>query len=98
MRSIYVCIGCAAIYLPPETMTYPTLGLTASTAHCTEPGCAAAVREAVALSGLPEEKLGELARRANGLEGEPRRPRLNHRPTRGHRATPAPGGGRSKLR
>ncbi|MEV0498098.1 hypothetical protein AB0I84_10905 [Streptomyces spectabilis] len=98
MRSIYVCIGCAAIYLPPETMVYPSLGMTASPAHCTQPGCAAAVREAVALSGLSEDRLGELARRAIGLEGEPRRPRLNRRATRGRRATAAPGGGRGKLR
>ncbi|MGW2228180.1 hypothetical protein [Streptomyces formicae] len=98
MRTIYVCIGCAANYLPPESMTYPTLGLTASTAHCTKPGCAAAVREAVAMSGLPEEKLGELARRAVGLEGEPRRPRQNKRAARGRRAAASPGGGRGKLR
>lgn len=98
MRSIYVCIGCAAIYLPPETMTYPSLGLTASPAHCTRPDCAAAVRETVIMSGLPEEKLGELARRANGLEGEPRRPRLNQRAARGRRAAAAPSGGRNKLR
>jgi len=98
MRSIYVCIGCAAIYLPPESLTYPSLGLTASPAHCTDPSCAAAVREAVVMSGLPEEKLGELARRAVGLEGDPRRPRLNRRAARGRPATAAPGGGRSKLR
>ncbi|WP_409062441.1 hypothetical protein [Streptomyces sp. SYP-A7185] len=97
MRSIYVCIGCAAIYLPPESMSYPSLGLTASTAHCTRRDCTAAVRETVALSGLPEAKLGELARRALGLEGQPRRPRLNHRPARGRRAAAAPGGGRGKL-
>ncbi|MCI3927738.1 hypothetical protein [Streptomyces sp. AN091965] len=98
MRSIYVCIGCAALYLPPEDMAYPCLGLTASPAHCTGPGCAAAVREAVALCGLPQDKLGELARRAVGLEGQPRRPRLHRRPARGRRAAAAPGGGRGKLR
>ncbi|MFI8930551.1 hypothetical protein ACIG3E_23065 [Streptomyces sp. NPDC053474] len=98
MRSVHVCIGCAALYLPPEDMTYPSLGLTASPAHCTEPGCAAAVREAVAFSGLPEDKLGELARRAVGLEGQPRRPRPRQRPARGRRAAAAPGGGRGKLR
>lgn len=98
MRTIYVCIGCAAIYLPPEDMTYPASGLTASPAHCTEPGCAAAVREAVLMSGLTQEKLGELARRAVGLEGEPLRPRLNRRTARGRRAVAAPGGGRDKLR
>ncbi|WP_320775834.1 hypothetical protein [Streptomyces sp. CRN 30] len=47
---------------------------------------------------MPEEKLAELARRAVGLEGEPRRPRMNSRPVRGRRAGAAPGGGRGKLR
>jgi hypothetical protein len=98
MRSIYVCIGCAAIYLPPETMTYPAHGLTASPAHCTQPECAAAAREAVELSGLSEERLGELARRAIGIAGEPRRPRLNQRAARGRRSAAAPSGGRGKLR
>lgn len=95
MRSIYVCIGCAAIYLPPD---HPTSGPAPSPAHCSRPDCQSAVRAAVELSGLPEEKLGELARRAAGLEGEPRRPRLGRRPAAGRRAAAAPGGGRGKLR
>lgn len=95
MRPIYVCIGCGVIYLPPET---PPNGRTVSPAHCGAPECAAATRQAVAMSGLPEEKLGELARRANGLEGEVRAPRLDRRAARGRRAMAAPGGGRSKLR
>ncbi|WP_394436221.1 hypothetical protein [Streptomyces sp. SGAir0957] len=98
MRTIYVCVGCAAIYLPPEDMTYPSLGLTASPAHCTDPACGAAVREAAQMSGLSEERIGQLARRAVGLEGEPRRPRVNRRAMRGRRADAAPGGGRGKLR
>lgn len=95
MRPIYVCIGCAAVYLPPEL---PQSGPPVSPAHCSRPGCQSAVREAVELSGLPEEKLGELARRAVGLEGEPRRPRLGRRPVAGRRAASAPAGGRGKLR
>lgn len=95
MRPIYVCVSCGSIYLPPEN---PTSGPTPSPAHCSEPGCEAALREAVELSGLSEEKLGELARRANGLEGEPRRGRINRRAARGRRAAAAPSGGRSKLR
>lgn len=95
MRPIYVCVGCAAIYLPAEN---PTVGPPPSPAHCSQPGCQAAVREAVEWTGLSEEKLGELARRANGLEGEPRRGRINRRPVPGRRAAAAPGGGRGKLR
>lgn len=63
MRPIYLCVGCATEYLPPEN---PTSGLPVSSAHCSNPECRAAVRTAVALSGLSEEKLGELARRAAG--------------------------------
>ncbi|MGY4967514.1 hypothetical protein [Streptomyces sp. 900105245] len=95
MRPIYVCIGCGVVYLPPET---PASGPAVSPAHCSRPDCQAAVREAVELSGLPEEKLGELARRAAGVEGEPRRARLGRRPAAGRRAAPAPGTGRGKLR
>jgi hypothetical protein len=95
MRPIYVCIGCGAVYLPPE---HPAYGHPVSPAHCSRPDCASAVREAVVMSGLSEERLGELARRANGLEGEPRRPRIGRRVVRGRRAGAAPGGGRGKLR
>ena len=95
MRPIYVCVGCGVIYLPPET---PTSGPVPSPAQCGEPGCESALREAVELSGLSEEKLGELVRRANGLEGEPRMGRLNRRAARGLRSAAAPGGGRGKLR
>lgn len=94
MRPIYVCVGCGVIYLPPEN---PTSGPLPSPAQCGEPGCESALREAVELSGLSEEKLGELVRRANGLEGEPRVGRLNRRPARGRRAATA-SGGRGKLR
>ena len=89
MRPIYVCIGCASTYLPPE---HP------SPALCSRSDCQAAARQAAELSGLPEAKLGELARRAAGLEGEPRRPRMGRRTTVGRRAASAPGGGRGKLR
>lgn len=95
MRPIYVCIGCAAVYLPPEN---PTSGPAPSPAHCSRPGCHAAVRETVELSGLSEDRLGELARRANGLEGEPRRPRFGRRRTDVRRAASSPAGGRGKLR
>ncbi|MFJ2515637.1 hypothetical protein ACIPEL_36470 [Streptomyces griseoviridis] len=99
MRTIYLCIGCAATYLPPKSMTYPSLpDVTASPAHCGQPECAAAAREAVAMSGLTEAKLGELARRAAGLEGDVRMPRIDRRAARGRRAAAAPGGGRGKLR
>lgn len=95
MRPIYVCIGCAVVYLPPE---HPSYQAPVSPAHCSDPRCAAAAAEAVAMSGLSAERLGELARRANGLEGEPRRGRIDRRPARGRRAAAAPGGGRGKLR
>lgn len=109
MRPIYLCIGCAATYLPPEN---PTSGQPASPAHCGLPSCQEAVRQAVAMSGLPEERLGELARRAIGVDGERRLAAIwaacglageppvtrGRRPVRGRRAAAAPGGGRSRLR
>ncbi|MFJ2514710.1 hypothetical protein ACIQJX_34930 [Streptomyces griseoviridis] len=99
MRQIYLCIGCAAIYLPPESMTYPSHpDVTASPAHCGNPSCAQAAREAAAMSGLTEAKIGELARRAAGLDGPVRMARIDRRPARGRRASAAPGGGRGKLR
>lgn len=95
MRPIHVCIGCAAIYLPPET---PASGTPVSPAHCGKPQCAAAVEQTVAMSGLSAGRLGELARRAGGLEGDVRRGRVNRRAAHGSRATATPGGGRGKLR
>ncbi|MEU3414575.1 hypothetical protein ABZ760_25495 [Streptomyces sp. NPDC006658] len=95
MRPIYVCIGCAATYLPPEN---PSSGPAPSPAHCSRPDCQAAAREAVEWSGLSEAKLGELARRAAGLEDEPRRPRARRRASTGRRAGSSPAGGRGKLR
>jgi hypothetical protein len=94
MRPIYVCIGCATTYLPPE---HPTSGPVPSPAHCSRPDCQAAAREAAKWSGLSEAKLGELARRAAGLEGEPRRPRTGRRTSAGRRAGSSPAGGRGKL-
>jgi hypothetical protein len=94
MRPIYVCVGCAAVYLPhTDDEAGPV-----SPAHCGKPHCAETVRQAVAMSGLTEEKIGELARRANGLDRDVRRPRLDTRKAHGRRSAAAPGGGRGKLR
>ncbi|MFD4570873.1 hypothetical protein ACFWNK_02865 [Streptomyces sp. NPDC058417] len=56
------------------------------------------VRTQGTMSGLSAEKLGELARRAVGVEGEPRRGRQTYRAARGRRALAAPSGGRGRLR
>ncbi|MFF7331573.1 hypothetical protein ACIQU5_29085 [Streptomyces sp. NPDC090306] len=94
MRPIYVCVGCASAYLPHTNEDAGPV----SPAHCGKPACAEALRQAVAMSGLAEERIGELTRRANGLEGDPLRPRLDRRRARGRRSAAAPGGGRDKLR
>ncbi|GAA4822455.1 hypothetical protein GCM10023220_64720 [Streptomyces ziwulingensis] len=107
MRPIYVCVGCAVTYLPPE---HPSSGPPVSPAHCGKPACEEAVRQAVVMSGLSEGRIGELARRAVGVEGEQRllllrracglegASPLSRRAVRGRRAGAPPGGGRSRLR
>ncbi|MER6916925.1 hypothetical protein ABT354_35215 [Streptomyces sp. NPDC000594] len=94
-RTVHVCLGCAAQYLPPASMTYPALGLTASPVHCGVPECRAKVSAMTGAIGVPEEVLAGWARRAAGLTGQPRRPRPSRR-SRGGRGTPSPGT-RSRL-
>ncbi|MDT3400440.1 hypothetical protein RKE29_28175, partial [Streptomyces sp. B1866] len=79
MRTVYVCLNCACLYLPPESMRYPTAGLEASPVHCSLPGCKEAVERAVAGLAVPVELIAQWARRAAGLDGEPRRPRHGRR-------------------
>lgn len=96
MRQIYVCLGCAGHYLPPESMTYPSLGLTASPVHCGAPDCRATVTASMRFIAVPEDVVAKWARRAAGLDGPVRRPRPG-RAARGRRAKASPGTGRSKL-
>ncbi|MEU1134765.1 hypothetical protein ABZ383_33750 [Streptomyces sp. NPDC005900] len=96
MRQIYVCLGCAGHYLPPETMTYPTLGLTASPVHCGAPACKSAVTDSLKFIAVPEDVVAKWARRAAGIDGPVRRARPG-RPARGRRSAATPGSGRSKL-
>lgn len=95
-RQIYLCLGCAAQYLPPQSMTYPSLGVGASPVHCSTPACAASVKATMDAIAIPAEKVAELARRAAGLDGPVRRGRPG-RIARGRRAKASPGTGRSKL-
>ncbi|MCP9209307.1 hypothetical protein [Streptomyces cucumeris] len=95
MRTVYVCLNCACFYLPPESMTYPRLDYQASPVHCSLPECRSAVEGAVARVGVPEDVMARWARRAAGIDGEPRRPRPGRR-ARGRRPASA-AGGRSKL-
>ena len=96
MRMIYVCLGCAGLYLPPESMTYPSLGLTASPVHCGMPECRSTVEESLAVMGVPEDVVAKWARRAAGLDGWVRRGRPGRR-SRGRRPGAAPASARSKL-
>ncbi|GAA3108389.1 hypothetical protein ACFQ0X_43815 [Streptomyces rectiviolaceus] len=95
-RQIYLCLGCAGQYLPPESMTYPSLGVDASPVHCSNPACASSVTASLQYIPVPPERVAELARRAAGLDGPVRRGRPG-RIARGRRAQASPGTGRSKL-
>ena len=96
MRMIYVCLGCAGQYLPPESMTYPSLGLTASAVHCGMPECRSTVEESLAVMGVPEDVVAKWARRAAGLDGWVRRGHAG-RQSRGRRPGAAPASARSRL-
>ncbi|GGV69887.1 hypothetical protein GCM10010277_80370 [Streptomyces longisporoflavus] len=96
-RQIYVCLGCAAQYLPPGPMTYPLLGVAASPVHCSRPECASTVAESMNVIALPPEQVAKWARRAAGVEGPVRRGRPG-RTARGRRAQPSPATGRTRLR
>lgn len=91
MRSVYVCLACGIHYLPPESMEYPSLGLRASTVHCGEPACKAAVESGRA--GIPAALLGQM--NAQAAE-EPYKPRAR-RPAHGRRPAAGPQAARSRL-
>jgi hypothetical protein len=95
-RQVYLCLGCAAHYLPPASMTYPSLGVDASPVHCSTPACKASVTATMDAIAIPPERVAELARRAAGLDGPVRRGRPG-RLARGRRANASPGSGRTKL-
>ncbi|MGW1764687.1 hypothetical protein ACWCQL_11525 [Streptomyces sp. NPDC002073] len=97
MRTIYVCLGCANLYLPPEAMTYPSLGVAASPVHCSLPSCRRAVEESLQVMGVSEDVAARMARRAAGLEGPVRMGRPG-RLARGRRSAAGPGATRDKLR
>lgn len=96
MRTIYVCLSCAAQYLPPEAMHYPKQGVDASPVHCGLDECRSSVEATLDTVGIPAETMALWARRAAGLAGEPRRGRPG-RLARGRRASASPGSGRSKF-
>lgn len=97
MRTWYVCLACAAHYLPPESMTYPRLNLEASPVHCSTPECRDAVTPILEGIRVPADMLALWARRAAGMVGEePRRPRPGRR-ARGRRSASGPAAARSRL-
>lgn len=96
MRQVYVCLHCAALYLPPEAMHYPSLNLDASRVHCSDPRCTQEVEATLEAISVSEETMAKWARKAAGLEGEPRRPRWR-RAARGRRPGASPGIARSRL-
>lgn len=96
MRQIHICLGCAAQYLPPETMTYPSFDLVASPVHCGMPACRSTVEATLRAVSVPAETVAKWARRAAGVEGPVRRGRPV-RLARGRRAASSPGSGRSKF-
>ncbi|MGW1279480.1 hypothetical protein ACWD4V_21380 [Streptomyces tsukubensis] len=99
MRTWYLCLGCAAHYLPPESMTYPGRpGLAASPVHCGLVQCRAAAQRIIARSGLPAalfEAMALRAARAADTAGGPARP--GQRRARGRRPASGPGSARTKL-
>ncbi|MGW7517284.1 hypothetical protein ACWGJ2_17010 [Streptomyces sp. NPDC054796] len=96
MRDVYICLVCATHCLPPEAMHYGSPDQPASKVHCPTPSCTARARDIIRATGLSEDQLAALARRAAGLEGEPRT-RRTVRPARGRRATSAPRTARTRL-
>ncbi|MER7760324.1 hypothetical protein [Streptomyces sp. NPDC097619] len=96
MRTVYVCLGCAGLYLPPESMVYPASEVPASPVHCALPACARRAGETLEVMGVPEEVAARMARRAAGLDGPVRRPRPG-RLARGRRSAPGPGAARNRL-
>ncbi|MEV6758448.1 hypothetical protein [Streptomyces sp. NPDC051214] len=95
-RQIYVCLGCAAQYLPPASMTYPLLGIDASPVHCGMPACASTVTASMRSIHVPQETVAKWAQRAAGVQGPVRRGRPG-RIVRGRRSNPSPTTGRNKL-
>lgn len=97
MRTLFVCLGCAGLYLPPESMTYPSLGVAASTVHCSVPACRTRAEEVLQVMGVPEDVAARMARRAAGMDGPVRKGRPG-RLAAGRRSAAGPAGARSKLR
>lgn len=94
MRNVYVCLGCAAHYLPPESMRYEAVDLDASTVHCANPRCATAVEALARGIGITEQQLAELVGRDPAPEPEQPRP---VRRVPGKRAPSGPRIARTKL-
>lgn len=96
MRTWYVCLGCAAQYLPPESMTYPRLDLAASPVHCSVPACRVKATPLIEGFGVSAETIARWTRKAAGLDGR-RRPARPARRARGGRAVSGPRSARSRL-
>ncbi|MFD7548144.1 hypothetical protein ACFV0R_29140 [Streptomyces sp. NPDC059578] len=108
MRTWYVCLGCTARYLPPESAPTPAsaaqpsrprrarTGGSGAPVACPEPGCREKAARIVDSIGVPAETVARWARKAAGLDGDRRTPR-GHRPARGRRSAAGPGAARSKL-
>ncbi len=95
MRPVFTCVACGCVYMPPKTMAYPHLGLTASPLHCGEAPC----RQAVAqlphqLQGLYTKAAWARAKAWMAKEPTAAPARARHH----GQATTRPQGSRSKLR
>ncbi|MEU5976332.1 hypothetical protein [Streptomyces sp. NPDC047315] len=99
MRAWYACLGCEADYLPPESMTYPSLpGVVASTVHCSTPGCEERAAKAIERSGLPAAVFQAMAARAAARQREePAAVARAVRRARGARSASGPRSARSRL-
>lgn len=97
MRTVYVCMGCAVQFLPPESMSYPSSGLDASPLHCSLASCESTAEEALRVMGVSEDVAAGMVRRAAGLDGGVRKGRPG-RLARGRRSVAGPAAARSKLR
>lgn len=105
MRTWFGCVGCGAEYLPPESLSYPSLpDLAASPVHCGARECEKRAESVIETSGIPPEVFRRMALAAaraadrGGDDGDESQPvRSSARRARGGRAAAGPGSARSRL-
>ncbi|MEV6675029.1 hypothetical protein [Streptomyces sp. NPDC051162] len=95
MRPVFTCVACGCVYMPPKSMAYPHLGLTASPLHCSEAACRRAVAQLPRqLQALCAKAAWSQAKTWTAKTSTPATAHPRHR----HRPASRPEGSRSKLR